>query len=179
MNRYALCGTHGTGKTTLLQDLSADLTSFKGIKPIFNTSNARKLSEMGVKINDSGGNFVQYVVQASHVSRFAEENWFADRCVIDGFAYMEAAWRKKLISEDCWTVVWKLMEAFIPLYTKIFYVPIEFEMEDDGIRKVDTEYRKEIDTYIKHSIDYYNKGNIFTVLGSREERKQTILEHLL
>jgi hypothetical protein len=179
MKRYALCGTHSTGKTTLLQDLSEDLKQSHQINPIFNTSNARKLFEMGIKINDSGDDFVQYVVQASHVSRFAESNWFADRCVIDGFAYMEASSRKGLISTECWSVIWKMMEVFIPLYTKIFYVPIEFAMEDDGIRKVNAEYQKEIDNYIVQTIEFYNKGNIFTISGSREERKQAILKHLL
>ncbi len=176
MKKYALCGAHGTGKTTILKDLENALILEHDISPIFNTSNARKLFELGVKINDSGDDFVQYVVQASHVSRFAEKNWFADRCVIDGFAYMEAAWRKKLISTKCWDVVYTLMDAFIPLYTQIFYVPIEFKMEDDGIRKVDTEYQEEIDTYIKHVIK--NCNNVTIITGSREERRAKILEKL-
>jgi predicted ATPase len=176
MKRYALCGAHGTGKTTILKDLEQDLSAKYDISPIFNTSNARKLFEMGIKINDSGDDFVQYVVQASHVSRFAEKNWFADRCVIDGFAYMEAAWRKKLISSKCWDVVYTLMDTFIPLYTQIFYIPIEFKMEDDGIRKVDTAYQEEIDVYIKHVIK--NHDNITIVTGSREERRAKISEKI-
>ena len=176
MKKYALCGAHGTGKTTILKDLENDLMLEYDISPVFNTSNARKLFEMGVKINDKGDDFVQYVVQASHVSRFAEKNWFADRCVIDGFAYMEAAWRKKLISSRCWDVVYTLMEAFIPLYTQIFYIPIEFKMEDDGIRKVDEEYQKEIDNYITHVARNHN--NITIINGSREERRAKIIKFL-
>jgi len=176
MKKYALCGAHGTGKTTILKDLENDLILEHDISPIFNTSNARKLFEMGIKINDSGDDFVQYVVQASHVSRFAEKNWFADRCVIDGFAYMEAAWRKKLISTKCYDIVYTLMDAFIPLYTQIFYIPIEFNMEDDGIRKVDTEYQEEIDRYIKHVIK--NCDNVTIITGSREERRAKILEKM-
>ena len=178
MKRYALCGTHSTGKTTLLQDLSNILIKDKGIKPIFNTSNARKLFEMGIKINDKGDDFVQYVVQSSHVSRFAEVNWFADRCVIDGFAYMEAAWRKKVVSDQCWDVVYKMMCVFIPLYTKIFYVPIEFELEDDGIRKVDTNYQRLIDNHIQTVIKHSPSNNIVTIQGSREERVEKILSYL-
>jgi predicted ATPase len=176
MKKYALCGAHGTGKTTILKDLENDLILGHDVSPIFNTSNARKLFEMGVKINDSGDDFVQYVVQASHVSRFAEKNWFADRCVIDGFAYMEAAWRKNLVSSKCWYIVHELMDAFIPLYTQIFYIPIEFQMEDDGIRKVDTAYQEEIDRYIKHVIKKCN--NVTIITGSREERRAKILENL-
>lgn len=177
MKRYALCGAHGTGKTTILKDLEDILTNKLDIKPIFNTSNARKLFEMGVKINDKGDDFVQYVVQASHVSRFAEPNWFADRCVVDGFAYMEASWRKKLISQKCWDTVYTLMHAFTPLYTQIFYVPIEFEMESDGIRKVDIEYQQEIDRYMSTILKNYN--NVTIVKGSREERKEIVLKYIV
>jgi predicted ATPase len=176
MKRYALCGAHGTGKTTVLKDISDYLLDNTSIIPIFNTSNARKLSEMGVKINDKGDDFVQYVVQASHVSRFAEPNWFADRCVVDGFAYMEAAWRKKLVSQECWDTVHNLMNTFAPLYTQIFYVPIEFEMENDGIRKVDIEYQREIDHYMKRILELYN--NVTTLKGSRDERKEIVLKYI-
>jgi len=176
IKRYALCGTHGTGKTTLLGDIADDLENEFGIKPIFNTSNARKLFEIGVKINDKGDDFVQYVVQASHVSRFAESNWFADRCVIDGFAYMEASWRRKLISQECWDAVYNLMKAFAPLYTQIFYVPVEFEMEKDGIRKEDIDYQKEIAKYMEHALKLF--ANVTIIKGSRAERRDLVLNYI-
>lgn len=174
--RFAFCGAHGTGKTTVLRDISDDLLDVYGLKPIFNTSNARKLFKLGEELNDKGGDFVQYVVQASHVSRFAEVNWFADRCVVDGWAYMNAADQKELIDPQCRQAVTSMMNFFIPLYTQIFYVPIEFEMENDGIRKVDREYQLEIDSYMSNVL--CGQNNVTTVKGSREERKAIVLKYL-
>jgi predicted ATPase len=176
MKRYALCGAHGTGKTTILRDIADYLLDKTPIKPIFNTSNARNLFKMGIKINDKGDDFVQYVVQASHVSRFAEPDWFADRCVVDGFAYMEAAWKRKFVSQDCWNTVYTLMNVFAPLYTQIFYVPIEFEMENDGIRKVDIEYQQEIDRYMSKALKNYS--NVTIVKGNRAERSEIVLKSI-
>lgn len=175
MKRYALCGTHGTGKTTVLKDLEEDLRK-RNITPVFNTSNARKLHEIGAQINDSGGDFVQYVVQSSHVSRFADVNWFADRCVIDGFAYMAAAKHRGKVTDKCWNIVEQLMREFIPLYTQIFYVPIEFEMENDGIRKADVEYQKEIDQLILKEL--HSLKNLTIVKGTRDARKQIVLKSI-
>jgi len=174
--RFAFCGAHGTGKTTVLKDIADDLLDVYDLKPIFNTSNARKLFKLGEELNDKGGNFVQYVVQASHVSRFAEENWFADRCVVDGWAYMIAARLKNQVDSECWHSVSCMMEFFVPLYTQIFYVPIEFEMENDGIRKVDTEYQREIDHYMSEELLKYK--NVTIVKGSRDERKNIVLKYL-
>lgn len=174
--RFALCGAHGTGKTTVLRDIADDLLDIYNIKPIFNTSNARKLFELGETLNDKGGDFVQYVVQASHVSRFAEKNWFADRCVVDGWAYMTAARQKDVVNSECWYSVSAMMEFFVPLYTQIFYVPIEFDMESDGIRKVDMEYQKEIDLYM--SAELARHKNVTIVKGSREQRKNLVLNYL-
>lgn len=176
MKRYALCGTHGTGKTTLLSDLTPHLEKLE-IKPVFNTSNARKLFEIGEQINDKGGDFVQYVVQASHVSRFADINWFADRCVIDGWAYMRAARRAGKVSGKCWDVVEHLMNVFVPLYTQIFYTPIEFEMENDGIRKVDTDYQKEVDEYIQRIV--LELDNVTIIKGNRDERLSSVLKYIV
>jgi len=174
--RFALCGTHGTGKTTVLKDISNDLLDVYNIKPIFNTSNARKLFKLGEELNDKGGNFVQYVVQASHVSGFAEENWFADRCVVDGWAYMNASDQKGIIDPQCRDAVSSMMRFFSPLYTQIFYVPIEFEMESDVVRKDDIEYQKEIDSYMSNTLTSYN--NVTVLKGSREERKNIVLKHI-
>jgi predicted ATPase len=176
LKRYALCGAHGTGKTTVLKDIADDLIDTYKINPIFNTSNARKLFEIGKDLNDKGGEFVQYVVQASHVSRFAEVNWFADRCVVDGWAYMMAAYHKDIIDHNCYAAVTSMMNYFIPLYTQIFYVPIEFEMEVDGIRKVDTEYQKEIDGYMSEELSHYS--NVTIVKGSRAARREFVLKYL-
>lgn len=41
-------------------------------------------------------------------------------------------------------------------YDILFYTPIEFPLEKDGIRFEDEEYQKEIDSLIKELLDTYD-----------------------
>jgi hypothetical protein len=49
-------------------------------------------------------------------------------------------------------------------------------MENDGIRKVDTEYQREIDHYMSEELLKYK--NVTIVKGSRDERKNIVLKYL-
>ena len=89
---------------------------------------------------------------------------------------MTAARQKDMVNSECWHSVTSMMEFFVPLYTQIFYVPIEFEMESDGIRKVDTGYQKEIDYYMSEEL--LRHKNVTIVKGSRDERKNIVLKYL-
>ena len=57
------------------------------------------------------------------------------------------------------------------------YFPIEFEVVNDGVRSVDTEYQKVIDAYIKSSLDAL-KINYLTVHGTPEERYNQIMNFI-
>ena len=49
--RFALTGSHGVGKTSIISELD-DWLSNKGISCIYNSSNARKVKKSGMAIND-------------------------------------------------------------------------------------------------------------------------------
>jgi hypothetical protein len=75
----------------------------------------------------------------------------------------------------------QLASHLIKEYDYIFYVsPEGVELEDNGVRVVDQEYREEIDNSIKKTIKKYIKQEISyaELSGSTEERikkiKQTI-----
>ena len=144
LKRYAFCGTHGVGKSTVLQAIKPYFEQW-GLTLVDNSSNAKQLKEMGYAINDSGKEFVQYVVSSSHVSNFAKPySWFADRCVIDGCAYM----MESDVNPQCWKSIISQCFYFRGLYDQIFYIPVEFDMPEDGYRKVDEEYRYKVDRNI-------------------------------
>jgi hypothetical protein len=164
LKRYAFCGTHGVGKSTVLQAIKPYFEGW-GLKLIDNSSNAKQLKEMGHAINDSGKEFVQHVVMASHVSNFARPySWFADRCVMDGCAYMMEAG----VKQDCWKSVMEQCFSFKHLYDQIFYIPIEFDMPEDGYRKVDEEYRYRVDMNMQGLLSDCTK--VTKVTGNVEER---------
>jgi len=170
--RFALTGSHGVGKTSIISELD-DWLSDKGIKCIYNSSSARKVKKSGMAINDDGNDMVQTIIAASHISHFSEDNWFADRCLLDCYAYGKHLFTHDKVSNECNKMLSKLTYTFLQKYDKIFYIPIEFEMVKDGVRKEDTEFQNNIDMLIKTYLDQLNI-NYETITGSVEERCEKI-----
>jgi predicted ATPase len=171
LKRYAFCGAHGVGKSTILQTIKTYFEEWN-LKLVDNSSNAKQLKEMGYAINDNGKEFVQYVVTASHVSNFARPyNWFADRCVVDGCAYM----MESGVDASCWHSITTQTHYFKHLYDQIFYIPIEFDMPKDGYRKVDEEYRHNVDKNMQEMLKDCTK--VTRVHGSVEERVAIIKQY--
>lgn len=168
--KYAFCGAHCTGKSTLLNVLKPDLERLN-INIIDDSSNARKLKTLGYQINDTGNNIVEYIVAGSHISNFAKiGNWFADRCIIDGTAYALQA----QCDEICKQNILNMCHLFKNEYTHIFYIPIEFDMVSDGVRKIDNEYRQKIDSTMKGILDTI-PSKVSKITGSVEERYHKVL----
>jgi predicted ATPase len=173
--RFALTGSHGVGKTTLLQSLQ-DYLEYKDIKCLFNVSSARKIKKAGMNINENGDNYdiVQMIVESNHVSVFCENNWFADRSVIDGYAYTEYLYHQNKVSHKVFDAILTQVNNFLPLYQEVFYIPIEFAIESDGVRQTDIEFQKAIDSIILDKIKEIRGNNFVSVTGSIEERSKKI-----
>ena len=173
--RFALTGSHGVGKTTLLQGLQ-DYLEYKDIKCLFNVSSARKIKKTGMPINEEGDNFdiVQMIVESSHVAVFCEDNWFADRSVIDGYAYTEHLYNQNKVSHQVFDAILTQVNTFLPLYQEVFYIPIEFDIENDGVRQTDKDFQTAIDKIILDKIKEIRGDNYVTVTGSVEERTKKI-----
>jgi thymidylate kinase len=172
--RFALTGSHGVGKTSVISELD-DWLSVRGIKSIFNSSNARKIRQSGMLINDEGDDIVQLIIECNHVSHFSSNNWFADRSVLDTYAYGKYLYKRGKISTSCDATVSYLMKQFIGRYKVVFYIPIEFDMVSDGVRKEDKKFQKEIDQIIKAYLDT-SSVNYETITGSVTERAEQIKE---
>ncbi len=172
--RFALTGSHGVGKTSVISELD-DWLSNKGIKCIYNSSNARKIKKTGMSINDDGDDYVQLIVASSHISHFSENNWFADRSILDCYAYGQYLFKQGKITKDCNYAVSYLLDSFLDYYTKIFYIPIEFKMVNDGVRKEDETFQKEIDDIIHQKL--ITSGVDYEIItGTIENRCQQIQE---
>jgi len=102
----------------------------------------------GIPLNTDSTLKGQTVFLAERASELIQENIITDRTVIDVMAFAQAS-----KSMD-----WTDKEAFyayairlIKEYDYIFYVsPEGVEIEDNGIRETDAEYRNEIDIIIRH-----------------------------
>jgi predicted ATPase len=174
--KCVLTGSHGTGKTTIINSIY-DWLEEKNIKPIINSSSARKIKQSGRLINDDGDDIVQMIVNSSHIVNFREDNWFADRCIIDSFSYAVYQYKIGKVSKEVYEISYYMVKQFAGLYDKIFYVPIEFHLTKDGERKDELNFQREIDTIISNTISDL-KLSVVRITGSVEERVELIKNHI-
>ena len=165
--KIGFCGTMSVGKTTLVNALK-ELPEFKGYK--FATERSEYLRDLGIPLNTDSTIKGQLIFLAERSSELLQENIITDRTVVDVIAFTKSA---KSIS---WTEAKQfqaLAENLINDYDYLFYVsPKGVELEDNGVRTIDIEYRKEIDNTIKYIIgDKLGKHPKYTeISGSTEER---------
>jgi len=171
--KIGLTGTMSCGKTTLVNALK-ELPQFKDYK--FATERSKYLRDLGIPLNTDSTLKGQTIFLAERVSELMHENLITDRTVIDVMAFTQAA---KSIKPADKTSYEEYARNFINEYDYIFYVsPEGVEIEDNGIRTIDAEYRDQIDYIIKGLCHLYNhRMKKFTMIsGTTEERINQILK---
>lgn len=173
--RLVLTGSHGVGKTSIVNGLE-DFLLEKGIKTITNSSKARSLKNSGFRINDDATDITELLIASNHISHFNENNWFADRCIIDTLGYSCYNYFHRKISKKTYNTIKYMAEKFVKLYDKIFYVPIEFPMVSDGVRKNDIVFQKTVDECIENFLlhNEATTSKFVRISGSVEKRINTI-----
>lgn len=176
----AIVGTHCTGKTTLINKFVEQYPEWKKI-----TSPTRGAVNFGLKINEEGDSLSQLYMISSDMKTFVESgglrkesNLIFDRCFLDTYIYtvdMEMKEQcKRIISQICYEY-WSLMKNYFDF---IFWVRPEFEIVGDGVRSIDIDFQKRIDS----SFDNYFKLNpslkLVLLSGPIENRLQTINSYL-
>jgi GTPase SAR1 family protein len=171
--KIGLVGTVSVGKTTLVNAL-AELPQFKDYH--FATERSKYLRDLGIPLNTDSTLKGQTMFLAERVSELMRDKLITDRTVIDVMAFTNAS---KSIKQGNKTSFEEYARNFINEYDYIFYVsPDGIEIEDNGVRETNAEYRDLIDFTIKHIIKNYSHRikNIYTISGTTEERIKQILE---
>ena len=171
--KIGLVGTVSVGKTTLVNAL-AELPQFKDYH--FATERSKYLRDLGIPLNTDSTLKGQTIFLAERVSELMRDKLITDRTVIDVMAFTNAS---KSIKQGNKTSFEEYARNFINEYDYIFYVsPDGIEIEDNGVRETNAEYRDLIDFTIKHIIKNYSHRikNIHTISGTTEERIKQILE---
>lgn len=165
--RIGFCGTISVGKTTLVNALK-ELPEFADYE--FRTERSKYLRDLGIPLNTDSTLKGQFVFFAERSSELYLENVITDRTVIDVMAFTRLAHSIPYFIGDT------LNEAAAHLlreYDYIFYVsPEGVELEDNGVRTTDMEYRKEIDKEICKLIEKYKTKipHFARLSGTTEER---------
>lgn len=160
--RIQLIGSHGTGKSTLLQEYKKrhpEIHQQDGVsRPI-----KKCAKELGLT-----GYQQQYICHEvayyNWINSMDIPNFFSTRSLLDDIVYSKALGYEDL-SED----LEKRFAALDLSQVIWFYLPIEFELEDDGVRYSDPAFQHKIDDML---VEYANKYNIKYVKlsGSIDER---------
>ena len=172
MARIGFVGTVSVGKTTLVNALK-ELPQFKDYH--FATERSKYLRDLGIPLNTDSTLKGQTIFLAERVSELMRENLLTDRTVIDVMAFTDAS---KSIGSLEKSLFKEYASNFINDYDYIFYItPKGVEIEDNGIRETNAEYRDLIDLTIQQLLKTYSNKikNIYTISGPVNERVKQIL----
>lgn len=170
-------GSHGTGKSTLLNLLSQKLPHLKvndnTSEKFFKREDFNDLKKM-VKLQDD---FTNYQLQ-----QFTTDNTLSSRAYGDIYAYTTHLFKK---SGD--TDYLKQMQKIIKAATKaktdkntlIVYFPIHFEIEGKELRSTNKDFQKEIDDLIKGFYKELGYEVYEVINGTPNERLKHLMDFIL
>jgi len=161
------------GKTTLVKAMS-ELEQFKDYYVA--TERSKYLRDLGIPLNTDSTLAGQFVFLAERASELLRENVLTDRTIWDVCAFTLGAQSIDQFDKR------SFVEAAMTLrnrYDLVVYVsPNGVEMEDNGVRTTDLEYRAKIDEVIKLSLAEFSPSKLITVEGTTEQRIATILQNI-
>jgi nicotinamide riboside kinase len=171
--RIGLCGTLSVGKTTLVHALK-QLDQFKDYETA--TERSKYLRDQGISLNTDSTLKGQLVFAAERSIELMKSNIITDRTVYDVAAFTLSA---KSIG---WTEKRYFTEILMSLrddYDVIIYVsPEGVDIEDNGVRTTDADYREKIDFTIREMLASYPPKKLIKIKGTTEERINTIISQL-
>ena len=171
--KLAFTGAQSTGKTTLLKELKRD-PDFS-LKFDFRDEITRRMQKKGLSINESGNDITQLLIMNSHIKNSLIDNVIMDRCALDGLVYTDWMYRKGKIQQ--WVIEYadNVFKMLIDRYDYIFYLVPEFDIEDDGVRSTDIDFRNEIVILFEQYIKAWNIP-VIKLTGTVEQRLNKIKE---
>lgn len=173
---YTLTGTHSTGKSTLLSKLKEVYPTF-----YFNDSSTRDVTSKEERrldeISDDTQNKLFKAIEVKEVELLQVSKTvptFMDRSFVDFTAYTLAFNKQGKISDTFAAMMQYECEKRLTRnqYDVIFYLPIEFDIVDDGIRSIDVTLQKLVDFEIRNLLS--KQANVRTLSGTIDERLQQI-----
>jgi len=161
------------GKTTLVKAL-AKTDMFKKYK--LATERSKYLRDLGIPLNTDSTINGQLVFLAERSSELLHENILTDRTIWDVSAFTMLA---KSIDLNVKSQFVKTAMLLKDQYDVVFYIePVGVEMEDNGVRETNLEYRADINQEILRLLTLFTPKKLVILSGPTEDRVQTVLNTL-
>ncbi|GAH61857.1 unnamed protein product [marine sediment metagenome] len=172
-----IAGSHGVGKTTLAKQLQ-EFYELDGemAHSFLGGEVAREVKDEGITINEEGNELSQCIIFSGILRRllhglyYWNSTWmtFSDRSLICPTAYSKVLGIRSFILNE-------QLEMVNIFYNKVkqngilFYLPIEFSIEDDKVRSTAIDFQRRVDEAI---VSIFKEFNIphYTLTGDVEKR---------
>ena len=156
------------GKTTLVNALK-ELPEFKDYH--FRTERSKHLMNLGIPLNTDSTLKGQLVFASERAAELMQEKIITDRTVIDVMAFADLSESMKDHEKFYLNAT---LFYLIEEYDILFYVsPEGVEIEDNGVRETNAEYRESVDEKIKQIVKMY-RNDAITISGTVEERIEQV-----
>ena len=171
--KITLAGPHGSGKTTVLNDLlNHPYLQKLGIKGKTNVS--RSAVKNGFKVNMEGDLYTQIHLTNIHTTNALEkDNFLSDRSFIDTGMYSEYSYNHNKLPKEYYDYSQFLIKTLAKHYDIVFYIPAEFAIKKDEVRITDTEFHQEIcdnfEKLIKSNV-IQQQTTVVVLTGTRTQR---------
>tara|TARA_B100000900_G_C20186247_1_gene556040 strand:+ start:69 stop:608 length:540 start_codon:yes stop_codon:yes gene_type:complete len=173
--KIGFCGTMSVGKTTLVKALKK-LPEFKSYE--CRTERSKYLMNLGIPLNTDSTLKGQTVFLSERTAELMQKNIITDRTIIDVMAFANCSKSMNYVEKENFI---QLAASLLHEYDYIFYVsPEGIDIEDNGVRETDAEYRDLIDFTIQMLSNRYRHRiqNLVEIKGTTEERIKVIQETL-
>lgn len=172
--RVALIGSHNTGKTTVFNMLKKD----KDLKRFsFFEEPIELIQQYGFDINEKADDRSQLALSTIYSYQLSWPDSVSDRCILDNYVYALYLNGKQVVGANTVNFLFDLCKGTLHKYHYFFYFPIEFDMEDNKLRSIDSKFQEDIDNLFRFVIrDFQIRdiGKFVFLEGSSQERYNTI-----
>jgi len=170
-----ICSAHSTGKSTVINEYCKYLEG-KGLSYGRNPSPRTLVptDKLYTQVDDLHQMYITFGVLADMTNTFENTQLYVtDRWLIDNMAYSNLS---PLITEKLHYIHQCLLAHFLKVWdVRVFYIPIEFDLEKDGVRPEDLEYQKKVDDLLKELLCYFQMPYI-TLRGTTERRLAALID---